>query len=53
VDLEATFRAAKHLLATRPILCKLDATIRGHVFRSFLVLVLKARAGAAHRRPRP
>jgi hypothetical protein len=39
---EATFRAAKHLLATRPIFHKLDATIRGHVFCSFLALVLKA-----------
>ncbi len=39
---EATFRTAKHLLATRPIFHKLDATIRGHVFASFLALVLKA-----------
>ena len=39
---EATFRTAKHLLATRPIFHKLDATIRGHVFCSFLALVLKA-----------
>jgi hypothetical protein len=38
---EATFRTAKHLLATRPIFHKLDATIRGHVFCSFLALVLK------------
>jgi hypothetical protein len=35
-------RAAKHLLATRPIFHKLDETIRGHVFCSFLALVLKA-----------
>jgi len=39
---EAAFRTAKHLLATRPIFHKLDATIRGHVFCSFLALVLKA-----------
>jgi hypothetical protein len=39
---EATFRNAKHLLATRPIFHKLDDTIRGHVFASFLALVLKA-----------
>jgi hypothetical protein len=39
---EATFRTAKHLLATRPIFHKLDDTIRGHVFASFLALVLKA-----------
>jgi hypothetical protein len=39
---EAAFRTAKHLLATRPIFHKVDATIRGHVFCSFLALVLKA-----------
>jgi hypothetical protein len=39
---EAAFRTAKHLLATRPIFHKLDETIRGHVFCSFLALVLKA-----------
>ena len=39
---EATFRTAKHLLATRPIFHKVDETIRGHVFCSFLALVLKA-----------
>jgi hypothetical protein len=38
---EAAFRTAKHLLATRPIFHKLDSTIRGHVFCSFLALVLK------------
>jgi transposase len=41
-SVEATFRTAKHLLATRPIFHKLDETIRGHVFCSFLALVLKA-----------
>ncbi|MFZ0653938.1 MAG: IS1634 family transposase [Pseudolabrys sp.] len=39
---EQTFRTAKHLLSTRPIFHKLDETIRGHVFCSFLALVLKA-----------
>ena len=38
---EQTFRTAKHLLTTRPIFHKLDETIRGHVFCSFLALVLK------------
>jgi hypothetical protein len=38
----AAFRTAKHLLATRPIFHKLDETIRGHVFCSFLALVLKS-----------
>lgn len=39
---EQTFRTAKHLLATRPIFHKLDETIRGHVFCSFLALVMKS-----------
>ena len=39
---EQTFRTAKHLFSTRPIFHKLDETIRGHVFCSFLALVLKA-----------
>ena len=39
--MEQTFRTAKHLLTTRPIFHKLDETIRGHVFCSFLALVLK------------
>jgi hypothetical protein len=38
---EQTFRTAKHLFATRPIFHKLDETIRGHVFCSFLALVLQ------------
>ena len=38
---EHTFRTAKHLFSTRPIFHKLDETIRGHVFCSFLALVLK------------
>jgi hypothetical protein len=40
--MEAAFRTAKHLLATRPIFHKVDETIRGHVFCSFLALVLKS-----------
>jgi hypothetical protein len=43
---EQTFRSAKHLLVTRPIFHKLDETIRGHVFCSFLALVLKAELDA-------
>jgi transposase len=38
---EQAFRTAKHLFSTRPIFHKLDQTIRGHVFCSFLALVLK------------
>ena len=38
---EAIFRTSKSLLATRPIFHQVDATIRGHVFCSFLALVLK------------
>jgi hypothetical protein len=35
---EQTVRTAKHLFSTRPIFHKLDETIRGHVFCSFLAL---------------
>jgi transposase len=38
---EEMFRAAKSLLETRPIFHKCDETIRGHVFCSFLALVLR------------
>jgi hypothetical protein len=38
---EEVFRAAKTLLETRPIFHKCDETIRGHVFCSFLALVLR------------
>jgi transposase len=38
---ERIFHTDKHLFATRPIFHKLDETIRGHVFCSFLALVLK------------
>ena len=48
---EQLFRSAKSLLATRPIFHKCDATIRGHVFCSFLALVVRKelmdRLGAA------
>lgn len=37
---EAIFRTLKSVLATRPIYHKCDETIRGHVFCSFLALVL-------------
>jgi transposase len=38
---EELFRSAKSLLQTRPIFHKCDETIRGHVFCSFLALVLR------------
>jgi transposase len=38
---EQIFRSAKTLLETRPIFHKRDDTIRGHVFCSFLALVLR------------
>jgi len=38
---EDMFRSMKSLLATRPIYHKCDETIRGHVFCSFLALVLR------------
>jgi len=37
---EQFFRATKSLVETRPIFHQWDATIRGHVFSSFLALVL-------------
>ena len=37
---EAAFRSIKSVLETRPIYHKLDETIRGHVFCSFLALML-------------
>ena len=37
---EAIFRSMKSLLETRPIFHKCDDTIRGHVFCSFLALLL-------------
>ena len=38
---EQTFRTMKSILYTRPIFHKCDETIRGHVFCSFLALVLR------------
>ena len=38
---EAIFRATKSVFQTRPIYHKCDQTIRGHVFCSFLALVLR------------
>src|SRR5512144_901005 len=38
---EDSFKTAKALLATRPIFHKTDAAIRGHIFVSFLALVLR------------
>ena len=38
---EQVFRTTKDILGTRPIYHKRDETIRGHVFCSFLALVLK------------
>jgi hypothetical protein len=38
---EQVFRSAKSLLETRPVFHKYDRTIRGHVFCSFLALVLR------------
>jgi hypothetical protein len=40
-QVESIFRSAKSLLETRPIYHKVDDTIRGHVFCSFLALMLR------------
>jgi hypothetical protein len=40
-QVEQWFRSCKSLLATRPIYHQRDATIRGHVFCSFLALLLR------------
>ena len=39
---EQLFRSTKSIVETRPIYHKYDRTIRGHVFCTFLALVLKA-----------
>lgn len=39
--IEKIFRDSKSLLKTRPVFHKYDRTIRGHVFCSFLALVIK------------
>jgi Transposase DDE domain len=52
---EQMFRTQKALLETRPIYHQSDAAIRGHVFCSFLALVLRTelhdRLAAAHLQP--
>jgi transposase len=40
-QVEQTFRDMKSVLETRPVYHRLDETIRGHVFCSFLALMLK------------
>jgi transposase len=40
-DVESAFRAMKSTLDTRPVFHQLTETIRGHVFCSFLALVLR------------
>jgi transposase len=40
-QVEQVFREVKSILRTRPVFHKCDETIRGHVFCSFLALVLK------------
>ena len=40
LEVEQLFRCAKSVLETRPVYHKCDETIRGHVFCSFLALVL-------------
>jgi transposase len=48
---EALFRSVKSVLATRPVYHKRDATILGHVFCSFLALILvKALEGRLRKR---
>ena len=41
IQVEQLFRAAKALMRTRPIYHSSDAAIRGHVFCSFLALILR------------
>ena len=41
LTLKQSFLAAKTLLATRPIFHRTDAAIRGHIFCTFLALVLR------------
>lgn len=40
-QVEQTFRDVKSILETRPVFHKVDETIRGHVFCSFLALALR------------
>lgn len=46
LQVEELFRRTKAILRTRPIYHKCDATIRGHVFCSFLALVLQKELAA-------
>ena len=41
IQVEQLFRAAKALMRTQPIYHSSDAAIRGHVFCSFLALILR------------
>ena len=43
LSVEQSFLATKTLLATRPIFHRSDAAIRGHIFCTFLALVLRER----------
>src|SRR4051794_31628034 len=56
IQVEQLFRTAKALMRTRPIYHSSDAAIRGHVFCSFLALVLRkeldARCRTAGLRPK-
>jgi Transposase DDE domain len=55
LKVEDIFRTAKSILVTRPIYHQTDEAIRGHVFCSFLALVLRKaledRLAAAHLKP--
>ena len=50
MQVEALFRAAKALMRTRPIYHSSDAAIRGHVFCSFLALILRKELDARCRK---
>jgi len=50
LQVEDLFRTAKALMRTRPIHHSADAAIRGHVFCSFLALVLRKELDARCRR---
>src|ERR687893_99728 len=50
LQVEDLFRAAKALMRTRPIYHSSDAAIRGHVFCSFLALVLRKEPDARCRK---
>ncbi len=45
--IEDTFRTMKTVLETRPVFHRLDRTIRGHVFCSFLALMVRRRLEGA------